>query len=163
MHLVTLSHTLTLSVAPIYEGSTRRRGLYRHRTQHSRILTYMPQAAFEPATPTSGLGQSYALDCAAAGIGWNKFCCHKLTCPLMVSFIGCNFLRSKLACRWCDCVSGDSVSTACEQRNSVNFKHVCYPCNISRTFFKAKQAHARSMRRTGAEGNGQQTAGTQLL
>jgi hypothetical protein len=56
-----------------------------------------------------------------------------------------------------------SVFTGCVKGNSVNVKRVWYPCNISRTFIKTKQADTGSLKRTEAEGNRQQTAGTWQL
>ena len=64
-HTHTHTHIHELSRTPLDEGSGRRRP---DNTQHSQE-TDMPSAGFEPETPESERPQTYALDCAATGIG----------------------------------------------------------------------------------------------
>jgi hypothetical protein len=57
-------------MTPLDGGSARRRDLYltTHNIQNREVS--MPPAGFEPAIPASEQPQNYALECAAAEIGY---------------------------------------------------------------------------------------------
>jgi hypothetical protein len=62
----------TLGRTPLDEWSTRRKGLYLHRTTQHRNTTdktSMPRTRFEPKIPVTKRPQTYALDRAATGTG----------------------------------------------------------------------------------------------
>jgi hypothetical protein len=63
-----LPHT-TVDKTPLDEGSARRRDLYlTTQTSYKRQMSMSP-VGFEPTIPASARPQTYALDCAATGIG----------------------------------------------------------------------------------------------
>jgi hypothetical protein len=73
--LFSLDHTqdthTTVGRTPLDEGSANRRDLYLTKQTLYKRQTSMPPVEFEPAIPASARPQTYALDRAATGIGWN--------------------------------------------------------------------------------------------
>jgi hypothetical protein len=67
-HLITLRHT-TVGRTPLDEGSARRREPYLTTQTLYKRQTSMPPVGLEPTIPASARPQTYALDCAATGIG----------------------------------------------------------------------------------------------
>jgi hypothetical protein len=73
-HAHTRTHTHTPGRTPLNEWSARLRARYLHNKHNRRVAT--PSTKFEPAIPTNKRPQTYAWDCAAAGLAVARFTEH---------------------------------------------------------------------------------------
>jgi hypothetical protein len=82
LHLITLKNTI--GIAPLDDGSARRKYLYLHNTQHSEDTVIHTLVGFELAVLASERPQTHALDCAAIWISQRISLRHKFPSLLVI-------------------------------------------------------------------------------